>query len=224
MQDSIFYKYRKLFIAGGVALVVIIIGVSVFNVIWNNIYSATVNILVVPSTAKVRIGDQVYDSYGEFRVKPGQYKVEASAEGFVSKSGELTAVANETVDVWLYLEPSDGNSVWYDEHPEDALILGEIKNQYTIDNVNNLKAKYPFLNLLPQKVDYYTGNYSRRINYTIDYEMINNNSDFVLVVKDYTGGNLEAVKTWLTEQGAEINDIEIRYENLTNQSMSGRAE
>lgn len=210
MQDLI-YKHRKRIIIVAGVVVILVLAVSVYNIIMNARRSVTLNITVTPSIAEVKIGGKKYSSIGEYKIEPGEYAVEASAEGFVTKAGTLVAVENETVNVMMYLEPAEGNENWYSEHPEDALVLGDIKSDYAREDFLKLAEEKPILTELPIEIDYYTRNYAKRVKYTISYVLNEDITDFVITITDYTGGNYEDALTKLTARGVDLSDYSIQY-------------
>lgn len=73
--------------------------------------TATVDILTVPSTAKVRIDGGEYGN-GAYMVHPGDYEVMVEAEGFATKTVSVSARADEISKIWVYLVPEEGFE-WY---------------------------------------------------------------------------------------------------------------
>jgi type 1 fimbria pilin len=71
---------------------------------------AQVNILLVPTTAKVKIGDQEYSS-GNYQIDVGDYTATIFADGFNSKDIDLKVVENgeDIVTFYNYLSPSTGS-------------------------------------------------------------------------------------------------------------------
>ena len=136
----------KIAIGVSVGALVLILAVSLGFLIRSAIYSARVNIMVAPSIAVVRIGDNDYPVSGEFEFEPGEYVVEVSAEGFATKTGKLVLKDGETTDLSLYLESSDEKTAnWYEENAGDGLIVGEIQNAEEMKKVNALLEKSQYL-------------------------------------------------------------------------------
>lgn len=210
MQELI-YKYKRPIVVGVVLMLVLIVAVSVYFIVMDKINSATVNIIVAPTIAKVKIGDRVFKSMETYKIQPGEYMVEVSAEGFETKTGNLVAVENESIDIQMFLDPTEENANWYEEHQEDALILGEVKNHYAIQAVQELSKDNPILDQLPIEIDYFTNNYAKRVKYTISYRLDGDNAGFVIVVTDYTGGNYEDALARLKARGVESGEYIIEY-------------
>ena len=222
MNESI-YKYRKQLLIGVVIVLVGIVAVSIYFIIMNVINSATINITVAPSIAEVMIDGVKYGANGSHKMAPGEYEIVVSAEGFKTETETIEVGANETANILLYLNPEEGND-WYKEHPEDALIMGEVDNAETLKVLDKLIAENPILSQLPHEVDYFTDNYSNRVKYTITYELWKNIEGFDIIIRDYTGGNEKKAKKWLEQQGLDLETVKIRYEDLTGDALNFRAE
>lgn len=218
-KDSTMSRQAK-WVIGGVGVVMLAaIVVSVIFLVRAAIYSGRVNILVTPSMATVQVGEEVYGAMGEHEVQPGEYVVKITAPGFEERTGRLTVGAGATVEVTAYLDPVAGNENWYDEHPEDALVLGEIKNAERLGEVRELMKKEPVLTELPRTVEYFTEGYRKYVKYVISYEFDDSEAGYHLIVKDYTGGNLVAAQAWVLEKGVDLEMVGLMYEDLTGEEL-----
>lgn len=222
-MDEFVFKHRKAILVVGILVAVAIIGVSIWNIIWNNINSATISVMVTPSIAKVKIDGREYESMKEYRIQPGTYSVEVSAEGFVSKTEEFVVPENEVTNVFMYLLPTEENKDWYNEHPDDALILGELQNDETTDKLAELRKEYPILKELPLEIDYFTAGYANRVRYTISYLLNEDNTGFKITITDYTGGNRQNALDKLTARGVKLEDFVIEYTDKSTDSEWGSA-
>lgn len=210
----------KITIGAFVGGLVLILAISLGFLIHGAIYSAKVDIMVAPSTAVVKIGDNEYPVSGEFSMQPGEYVVEVSADGFATKTGKLTMKDGETVDLRLFLESNNESTAkWYEENAGDALIVGEIKNAEEMKKVNALLEKEPALKDFPVTVEYFSDDYSEYTKYTISYALDDSERGFYLIMKDYTGvGMLGLIKT-LTDMGMNTVGLEVKYEDLTGDKL-----
>ena len=222
MEDFL-YKNKKGLAIFGVIVVVLIIGAFIFKVVWEGIYSAKINVRLAPSIAKLVIDDKEY-SFGEHRIKPGTYEVKAVAEGFISKTGKLVAVADETTDILLYLEPTEDNANWYAEHPMEATALGDIKNDYAHTVMEKFIAENPKLKTLPIEIDYFTSDRSKRVKYSVFYQLNEDFSNYSFVITDYTGGNYDDAIEKLKARGLELDGHEIEYVDESESLEWGHAE
>lgn len=209
-MEDILYKHKKKIIVGGVLAVLAIVGVSVYNLIWNSIYSAKINIVVAPSIAKVVIDGSEYKTTGTYRVKPGEYEVEISADGFVSKKVNVVAVKGESVDLYEYLEPTEENANWYGEHEEDAGIMSAILIARADEASRKLAEENPILNRLPVEVEYYTSNYSSYVKYDLRYEISSENK-ITIIIDDYSGGNKKLAMEKLESFEYSLDKYKIKY-------------
>ena len=222
MNESL-RKNRKWLVIGGVVILLAILGTSLYFLIMDAINSATVSVTVAPSIAKVRIGDKDYAAIGTYKMKPGEYEVVVSAEGFETKTGTLTAVENETTNIMLFLETDDMN--WYNNHPEDALIMGEVQNARTVELLKEMGEKYPILNKLPISRDYFLPNYSGKVKYTISYEMVDNANGFSIIITDYMGGAEDAAMKELMSLDDNVSGYDVKYNDISSEwLMNGVAE
>lgn len=209
---------RIWWVVGGSAVFLVAILVAALGfLVRSAVYSGRISVMVAPGVARVVIGGEEYGSLGEYEIRPGEYEVEVSAEGFVTKTGKLTVGQGGTMEVMLFLVPEEGNEGWYDQHPGDALIKGEILNGQTLGEVRDILAKAPVLSELPRTVEYFTEGYGDYVKYVITYEYdLETSAGYRVIVKDYTGGNEERAKAWLSERGATG---EVVYEDLTGERL-----
>lgn len=215
-MEDIIYKNKKK-IAIGVALVlVLIIGAAIYHAIWNGIYSATMNIMVAPSIAKVKVDGREYGTMEEFRVKPGEYTAEIYAEGFITKNVTVTAEAGETTNIFEYLEPAEGNENWYAEHGEDGAMIGDIMYLQFGEANEKLAEKNPIMKVLPVKVEYFTANYSKYIKYDLNYE-VGKDEKLTILINDFSGGNKDLAMEKLKSFGYDLSKYEIKYNNRVNE-------
>ena len=212
------YKNKKKIIIGVALVLVLIIGAVIYYAVWNGIYSATMNIMVAPSIAKVKVDGREHGVMEEFRVKPGEYTAEISAEGFVTKSVTVTATAGETANIFEYLEPVEGNENWYAEHGEDGAMIGDIMYLQFGEANEKLAEKNPIMRVLPMKVEYYTANYARYIRYDLNYEG-GEDEKITIFINDFSGGNEELAKERLNSLGYDLSEYEIKYNDRTSEYL-----
>ena len=207
---------------GVVGVLVVALIVSLVFLVRSVVYSGKVAVMVAPSVAKVKVGESEFSAMGEYAVVPGEYEVTVTAEGFLPKTGRLVVGEGATVSVSLYLEPVSGNESWYDEHPGDALVKGEILNNATLGQVEEILESAPVLAELPRTVEYFSEGYGDYVKYVISYEydfesLEAGGAGYRLVVKDYTGGNYERAMEWVRERG--LSEAGLTYEDLTGERL-----
>ena len=153
MRDFI-YNHKKSLVITIIVLLIVIVVISVYFIAMNKINSATISIRVTPLTAEVKIDGKKYEVLKTYKIKPGEYSIEVSAEGFITRTGSFSIVEGEIYDIDIFLDPTEENASWYDEHPDDALILGEIKSSLNNKAVQKLQYDNPILSELPMNIDY----------------------------------------------------------------------
>lgn len=213
---------KKWLIIGSLAFVIVILAISLTILIIDKINSATISVTIAPSIATVKIDGKEYDAIGTYKMPPGEYDVEISADGFQTKTQKLMALDDETTSLLAYLDPTDENSDWYDTHEEDALIMGEAKNARTIEVVQKLAEDNPILSKLPYVVEYYTNDYGTKYQYTISYELIDGDSKFKIMIKDYMGNGRDLAMKWLHENASEKALSNVEYIDLSDDGLSAR--
>ncbi len=224
MDQELIYKNRKKIIIIATCIIMAILAISAAFIVENILNSATLNIMVAPTNAKVLINGREYSSEGEYKIRPGEYTAEISADGFIARTENFTVEDGGMEKLWLFLDPEDGNPNWFYDNPRDGLIVGAIREVYTLDAISQLQEANPILNDLPVDVDFYTGDYSKKISYTISYEMSADKTSFEIVIEDRTGGNYEAALSKIRNLGYEPSDYKITYKDTSDQYRNYRAE
>ena len=222
--DSI--KRRKFWLISGIVFVFgVILAVSLGFLIYGRIFSARVSVMVAPSIATVKIGDNTYNAFGEHSLQPGEYTVEVSADGFETKTGKLVAQADQTVKLNLYLDSNSPETAdWYEKNSGDALIVGEIQNNEMLEKVDEIMQREPVLSSLPLTVEYYSDDLSEYTKYVLSYAVNDSERGFYLIMKDYTNVGMMTGIRKLEEMGMSTVGVELKYENLSDDSLSAKAE
>ncbi|MBO7657399.1 hypothetical protein J6S55_02060 [Candidatus Saccharibacteria bacterium] len=108
---------------------------------------------------------------------------------------------------------------------DEGLMVGEIQNAEVLEKVRVVLEKEPVLSKLPLTVEFYTDDYSSYTKYTISYAFdFSKDRGFYLIMKDYTGAGIGAALRKLNEMGMDTIGLELKYENLEDESLSPRAE
>lgn len=217
-MEDLLYKHRKKIVVGIFLVILTLVGIGVYYLIWNSIYCAKVNIVVAPSIAKVKIDGGEYNSTGEFRIKPGEYEAEIYADGFISKSVNITAVKDETVNLYEYLDPTDENANWYNEHDSDADTRSAIILVKADEANRKLAEENPIINVLPVEIEYYADNYSSYVKYNLRYE-VNEKGEITIIIDDYSGGNKELALKKLKTLQPDYEKYTIKYNDKTNERL-----
>jgi hypothetical protein len=197
---------------------VIIIVVIIFWII-DMRKTAKLDILVAPKSAEIRVNNTRY-SPGVIRLEPGRYTIEIRKDGFDSYSQTVDLVPDKTEKVYVQLRPSNGDYSWYARHPEETTYMTNIGDYLYDKRIEELKQKYPLMRKLPINIEYYSDNYTDYIKYSIGYEL-GNNSEVIIKIIDYTGGNLDAANRQITDRGFKLSDYLIEYIDKSGQQGWG---
>lgn len=225
MNNNKIEKRKRIIITCSVVCLVLILAVSLGFLIYGRIFSARVNVMVAPSIATVKIGDNTYSAFGEHSLQPGEYTVEVSADGFETKTGKLVMKADETVKLNLYLDSNSPETAdWYEKNSGDALIVGEIQNNEMLEKVDEIMQREPVLSSLPLTVEYYSDDLSEYTKYVLSYAVNDSERGFYLIMKDYTNVGMMTGIRKLEEMGMSTVGVELKYENLSDDSLSAKAE
>ena len=198
---------KLLIIISSIILFFIIVFISIFY------YSslATLDLLVAPTSATVKINDKEYQN-GQHKLSAGTYEVKISKEAFKTKTFKINLKAGETTNLHTYLDQTDGKDTWYLNHNDDDLIRTQIGDEEATKQAEKYEKKYPIVKVLP--LNY--ANYDEEYNYTefiIDGGKYDEcKKEFCLKITDSTGGNEENAKRFIQENGYDPNDYEIIYE------------
>ena len=106
----------KLIIAGVVIFVIAVIAILIAWII-NIPKTATIEVIVAPSDAKILIGEKRYKN-GTHKIEPGDYSIAVTRDDFSPYASEFSIKEGETKKLLVCLNEIDGNT-WYDEHKED---------------------------------------------------------------------------------------------------------
>ena len=203
-------KINKWFYVVGAFVLLVVVIAAVFIIIGAK-YSAKLDILVAPLSAKIEIDGKTYEN-GTYGFEPGEISVSITREGFLPESKSLILESGVTTKLYVYLTPLDENADWYLEHKEDMMVVMAIgdanadisSEMYSIDN--------PIVGILP--IIY--ANYDEKWNYTefrVDGGMFDDCSKtFCLKITDTTGGNREHALELIADKGFNPDDYEILYE------------
>ena len=200
-------KWVRLVLVFDALLVVALVGVMIFE----NTKSAMVDILTVPSVAKVRIGGGEYKS-GAYKIHPGDYEATVTAEGFVSKTVSVSAREGEISKVWVYLVPEEGNMNYYAQHEEDweNMKLIDDEEAKRVYKILAIQEELP-MDYIEREVDD-EGEMSLKKDITIS---ANNRGEcrayYCLKVATILDKNEDVVKKMLTDKGFELNDYEVEW-------------
>lgn len=196
-------------------IIAIVVSVSVFIIaiiivfIFNLSNNSSIEILVAPESAVVKINNKTYKN-GTHKLPSGTYTVNISKDGFTSKEVEVQLVQGETTILSVCLTESDNSNNWYNSHSDDRQLCTKIGDEEAARIEANIIEQYPISTIIPIRVIEYDGtNYT---NFRIDINQSENcPTDFCLQITDFTGGNEERAYNTIRERGYNPNDYHILY-------------
>lgn len=182
----------------------LIIGISVFFIIRQNEYSATLNIEATPLSSKITI-DNNNTQQGITKIKPGNVTIEISLNGFITYTKTVTVNSGETKYIGAILESnSSETSNWYSNHPEDQKMSEKISSkQFDIKSEEQLNLE-PFLKEIP-----YIG---AGFEFKIDYgPSATDPNKITIFIQAATQTARDDALTWIKSRGYDPAKLDIVY-------------
>lgn len=208
-------------IIGTIVAFIVLVIAAIILFIQDTKRTATLEITVAPSFAKVEIDGKTYKTSGVERLEPGHYSVKVSADDFTPKETEIDLTNGETTQLMLALMPTDGSMQWYIDHPSEMMILNTIGDAEALKTANNYHELYPISKALPiivVEVDKTTYAWTE---YRIDGGTFEGckNKDFCVKITDSTGGNKDTAYAKIRASGYNPDDYEVIYEYVPVQPL-----
>jgi hypothetical protein len=197
-----------------ILITIFIMGAIVYKFIDNSQKTAAIDVIVAPASSKILIGNKHFPN-GTHKIRPGEYSISITKDGFEPYSTKIIAKENETAQLKIFLLPSNGSYEWYYSHPEDAKLLDPIKDYTYTKNLDELKNKNPIINILPIQVAEYSNNYSVYTEFSINYKQTEADR-ITLVIDDITGGNENKALDIIRAKGFNPDEYNIEYNNASN--------
>ena len=189
-----------------IVLFVIIIGIFVGRAIYLNINNATLKVLVAPEDAKVLIGGRRYRN-GEHHVKPGNYDVKITREGFEEYTGQLSIEEKGYGEVYFCMNNTDGVD-WY-SNDEKYAHLCDVVNEHQYDKETAEKFSDKIFSVTPF--------HSYEKGFNIDAKLDDETKKITVTIEPLSC-RYERAKAleknaleWLEKAGIDIDDYEIVY-------------
>lgn len=151
------HKTKRNIIIALIVAVLIIVAASIY-VLWRKSNFASIDILVAPESAEIRIGDKQYQN-GTNYIKPGKFKVEITKDGFEKYESEIDIVSGGKYNLSVALKETEFGS-WYLDHPEDDML------QTTIGSQEADKAQEEFL-ATSEQIEKITPHYDESSKYIV---------------------------------------------------------
>jgi hypothetical protein len=203
---------RRLLAVVAIAFVAILVLIAVITGIIDARKTATIDVLVAPESASVKINGHNYKN-GLHKVEPGDFTVVITKDGFNSYEESFSLASGENKDLAVYLLQTDGGYDWYLSHPDDDIIMTGVGDKQAGKKANEALEKYPILKILPYRDSNGTSDYTISPKFTGD-ELT------ALVIElntcaEYSKGiyKNEAL-LWLGEQGFDPNNYQIEITDI----------
>ncbi len=208
-------RYPVLMILGVSIIILIIIFLAV---VFGKNGTAELDILVVPTDAKILINGEEYQNGTYDGMKAGIYDVNISRAGFDDKTMQIELKSNEKTKLYLLLSDKDGQYKYSDEENNLIAVIDEYETEKMAEDY---VKKYPIMKVLPIEVEKYNDEMTEYINYRIDGGRFDDcKSEFCIQITDVTGGNYQNAVEVVRQKGYNLDEYEVVYED---ESAKGKA-
>ena len=208
-------KYPILAILG---LSIIILVILFLAVVFGKKGTAELEILVVPTDAKVVIEGEIYENGTYTEMEAGVYGVNISRKGFKDVNTKIELKNDEKTKLFVVLDSEDGQ---YEYSDQEKSLIGIIDEYKTEEKAKEYIEKYKIMKVLPIVVEQYNEDMTEYTSFRVDGGKFDEcESDFCVKITDITGGNYEKAKEVVKKKGYALDDYEVIYEDV---SAKGKA-
>jgi len=194
-------------------IIIVIIMAIVFWAIDSTKNTTSIDILVAPSTAIIKVGDNVYEN-GKHDIKPGNYHIEITADEFEPYTEDIMVEPGKNYELYVALEKAEGDVVWYEwyaERPKEDMLLTTISDKNYTKAVKTFEERNPVVKILPYHCTQYENNYTIYIEYRIDFRTSEDGQTLIVIINDITGGNRERALQYIRNKGYNPDDYQVEY-------------
>ncbi|MCL1929535.1 PEGA domain-containing protein [Candidatus Saccharibacteria bacterium] len=202
----------KPLVLAGVCFAIFVVIVVILAIIQGalNKSATQLEVLVTPSDASIMVGDVHYKN-GTHNIKPGEYKVQITREGFDHYEGILAVESGEVTKLYVLLEQSDGGIDYYETHPDEAMIANTIGGYEASQRQTEALEKHPIFSILPYYCTKYEDNYAVYYEYKLYYKMTGDDRDIIIMIDDAAGNGREDALQYIRDNGFNPDDYQIEY-------------
>ena len=168
--------------------------------------TATLDILVAPSSATISINGREYKN-GTYKFKPGNYTATISKDNFKTKNIDLELTSGHTTKLYTYLLTSDGNLEYYEGNKEDLNILEQTSDETSSNFVKKMSIK----KILPYKYAKYNDATHQLVRFVIDVDANDCPDTFCLQAVNYANSSKELMHEILKQEGYNLDDYKVFY-------------
>ena len=155
-----FIKKHKILISAITSVVIVILVLIYVSI--KMTFSASLDVLVVPTDATIMIDGEKFENGIYENLAVGKRKVVISREGFDTSEFEIELKRDEKTRLYAHL---GGNQEWYDNLTDQTTlylldIIYEFEGQ---QQLKVIRAKYPIMESLPIVYEKYFNNYTEYV-------------------------------------------------------------
>ena len=196
-------------------LIAVLVGVTLYSltsIIINRDKTATIEILVAPTDAEVRIDGRIFPTKATVKIEPGTYAVQIKKDNFIEFNGSIIAKANETAYIYEFLNETDKNGTFYKDNEKEAGRAQEISDKKSDIFHEDYNGTDQIWNVTPY--DNYPGGYKI-------YAEKNKKGNIIVNVYLYTCDDSrveklkEKAKEYLEEQKIDLEKYSINYKSCS---------
>lgn len=176
-----------------------------FSISHDRTYNANLTTEVAPTDATIKIGNKTVRN-GLNKVKPGNYKVFFSREGFTSETRQVAVNVKGSSYLGVILSPVGSSYLnWYTTHPNDAK-QAEIISGHNFNLGQTVRLeKLPVLKKLPYIAPRF------RIDTGISQKYPEDTSKLAFYISVWSDQDKKLALDWLKAQGVNPSDLEIIF-------------
>lgn len=183
-----------------------IVAIITAYIIYIQIYSAKITLEFAPKSSVATLNGRRVRA-GTIRVRPGAMNIRVEKDGFETQSKTFTAEGSHNTYVGIALLSNDPSTAdWYDNNPEDNIILQAIYGTNYTDAAETGTKSLPLIERLP----YFGAGYEYQIDYGIDPDESKKDTETIFITV-YKPGGKEAALDWIRREGYDVSKLKIIY-------------
>lgn len=197
-----------------ISLIIIIFTAYFFTII----YSAKVEVLIAPKSAELYIDGKKYNNSGVFSVSPGEKEVIIKANGFQEYKQKKKFTKDTTNYIYTWLDPTEENKNYYNEHSEEQDLVETIAQQGTVlegEKYNN----DPIFKITPVR-NFKLGFSASASRDEKDFNKITLTID-LMTCRDNQVENLKKVaESYFKQKGINLSKYQVKYTHCDSDQAS----
>ena len=186
--------------------------------LFTTIYSAKVEVLIAPKSAELYIDGKKYSNNGVFSVSPGEKEVIIKANGFQEYKQKKNFTKETTNYIYTWLDPTEENKNYYNEHSEEQDLVETIAQQGTVlegEKYNN----DPIFKITPVR-NFKLGFSASASRDEKDFNKITLTID-LMTCRDNQVENLKKVaESYFKQKGINLSKYQVKYTHCDSDQAS----